>query len=341
MAVINLRGVPDELAAQLKSEAALGVVGFHEYCLAILRQRGHFGLTVARMLDGEGNVVSQKKIADISMGGGATEGGGTPCLPPLGKAQDGALVETIVGIDMSLGQEPVIHTEMLAQQKSAAARFTPDTEIGMTTRELGEMGQKIFGAVVRRPEIKITVDSIGWIQKVVDAGGLPRCSAELLDELREEAKTNKEIAIMLCAGKIELDREILIRWGLAENYKPKTEEADGVEPGAAEGKDKRGHGGNAEAVAGDHGGDQEPAVGVGKPGVDMEALRAICAGNITKTSDEVIAFHEKLISDLESLDPHEVDLCGFKSYNEEDGENYVCGKEVHGPKVKHGEWIKV
>jgi len=40
-------------------------------------------------------------------------------------------------------------------------------------------------------------------------------------------------------------------------------------------------------------------------------------------------------------EPREIDLCGEKFYNDVDGENYVCGKEKHGPKVKHGEWIKV
>jgi len=102
---------------------------------------------------------------------------------------------------------------------------------------------------------------------------------------------------------------------------------------------------------------EEPAVGVGKPvisveqatawleskteskgklldgefrrQVNMQALRDICDGNIPTTLKAVQSDHT------------EVDLCGFKSYNQEDGEDYICGKEVHGPKVKHGEWIKV
>lgn len=39
-------------------------------------------------------------------------------------------------------------------------------------------------------------------------------------------------------------------------------------------------------------------------------------------------------------EPVEVDLCGFKTYSEIDGEHYVCGKEKHGWKVSHGSWIK-
>lgn len=34
-------------------------------------------------------------------------------------------------------------------------------------------------------------------------------------------------------------------------------------------------------------------------------------------------------------------ICGFMAFNEGDGETYSCGLEVHGPKVKHGEWRKV
>lgn len=62
-----------------------------------------------------------------------------------------------------------------------------------------------------------------------------------------------------------------------------------------------------------------------------KAIRDICAGNIH-------ANHFAHDPDAEQV---EVDLCGFKSYNEIDGENYICGLEKHGPKVKHGDWIKV
>lgn len=35
----------------------------------------------------------------------------------------------------------------------------------------------------------------------------------------------------------------------------------------------------------------------------------------------------------------EVALCGFRSYNDQDGEHYLCGKpEGHG--IKHGDWVK-
>lgn len=64
----------------------------------------------------------------------------------------------------------------------------------------------------------------------------------------------------------------------------------------------------------------------------MASLREIAAGNTSKLNN--------FAQDYDS-EPVEVDLCGFKSYNEIDGENYICGLEKHGPKVKHGEWIKI
>jgi hypothetical protein len=33
-------------------------------------------------------------------------------------------------------------------------------------------------------------------------------------------------------------------------------------------------------------------------------------------------------------------VCGFKAYNEIDGEDYTCGLPAHDWKVKHGNWIK-
>lgn len=73
----------------------------------------------------------------------------------------------------------------------------------------------------------------------------------------------------------------------------------------------------------------------------MASLRHIAAGNI-----QPFAFSGEIPEELRpradgDYSVHEVDLCGFKSYNEIDGENYICGLEKHGPKVKHGDWIKV
>lgn len=103
---------------------------------------------------------------------------------------------------------------------------------------------------------------------------------------------------------------------------------NGVEGRGAEGKIGGAAGGHAEAVAKGPDGAQGGQVGVGKPGVDMDALRAICAGSIPGGSSF-------------SPNPVEIDLCGFKSYNETDGEFYVCGKEKHSEKIKHGDWIQV
>ena len=34
-------------------------------------------------------------------------------------------------------------------------------------------------------------------------------------------------------------------------------------------------------------------------------------------------------------------VCGFKAYNDQDGEDYTCGLPPHGPKIKHGSWVRV
>ena len=38
--------------------------------------------------------------------------------------------------------------------------------------------------------------------------------------------------------------------------------------------------------------------------------------------------------------PSTVKTCGFESFNGDDGESYRCGLPVHGPKIKHGAWVK-
>jgi hypothetical protein len=48
MAVLNLRDVPDQLAYDLRVEAAKVKMGIKEYCVAILEQRRHFDLTAGR-----------------------------------------------------------------------------------------------------------------------------------------------------------------------------------------------------------------------------------------------------------------------------------------------------
>ena len=40
-------------------------------------------------------------------------------------------------------------------------------------------------------------------------------------------------------------------------------------------------------------------------------------------------------------DQPDVPVCGFETFNGEDGENYRCQLPAHGIKVKHGKWLKV
>lgn len=50
-----------------------------------------------------------------------------------------------------------------------------------------------------------------------------------------------------------------------------------------------------------------------------------------------------LISEVErrtddNEDDHVASVCGFRAYNDTNGEWYTCGLEKHSPKLKHGNW---
>lgn len=78
-----------------------------------------------------------------------------------------------------------------------------------------------------------------------------------------------------------------------------------------------------------------------KPNIDMAALRNICAGK-NLGGAQGINNRNQVDEDKEEVGgAHEVDLCGFPAHNDIDGEDYICGLEKHGPKVKHGDWIKI
>lgn len=453
MAVLNLRNVPDELAAYLKSEAALAGISLRDYCVAIFKARGEVWPIYS--LDDRTGAVSvitnadmriSKKIAEISAGGVGAESGGTPDLPRLGKAQN---VENYhAGPHLLTGRDGDTAFCNPQSCKWCAEGLPeigePDTDVEMTTAELGRVG-KIFGAGRRalpdgvpcghagclshlshpcegcgriggrRPIYNMEDNAVAqknrggsvpsWVRKMKkwldgEMGDLNLAPKEMLEEMKEDAKTSRGVAVLLHTRGVELDRDILVRWGLAENYKPftfenqrgvpgsdvvvnrnqvrplvdknksegvavrlektsgsgttfmaaKVPEATGnLEDEVGGGKIVEGNqGGESGATAGknrrvakglpknDDGG-KSIAVGVGKPGIDIQALRDICARNIPDLVGETLTKEE-----VDAPDFGEVDLCGFKSYNEIDGENYVCGKEVHEyPKVKHGDWIKI
>jgi hypothetical protein len=304
-----------------------------------------FDPTWETVRDGEvwlkGGVVAEveppKKIATRVEGAGTTEGMGTPGLPPEGKAQiEGEMLrEAFYG-----PSEAVIY----ARPNSGAA---PPGLLGQATKEWNEAA-----LLAGRPRT-ITGELPRWseerMREMADAepGGLMACSPDILGHMLEDAKFDAATAAQLHLAGVELDREILVRWGLAENYKPRTmvrplvdknnsEEVVGEEKSVAAGfgrearakagKDRR----TPKAVQEDAHGAQGPAVGDRKPGIDMQALRDICAGKL------------QLVGGYDVAPICEVDLCGFKSYNDEDGEWYVCGKEKHDPKKsKHGGWIKI
>ena len=315
MAVLNLRGVPDELAKRLKSEAALVGISLREYCVGILG----CAMAVADKkwpwdgygVSGAGSGVS-RKIAESSVGAVAQDEGVAPeeALPRGGKAQDEAQGLRDEWIYERLG----IARDFNEVHIPARQKFPEWSEARM--REMAE----------------------------AEPGGLMACSPELLREMKEQAKNDGGVAAKLHLAGVELDREILVRWGLVEN---KLEDQDGATDDFAGRAEKREGGGivggNSSPDADGAHGSENGSVGVGKPEVNMEALRNICAGNIP-AGDSSQAFETFKIDHphLYRQEPHEVDLCGFKSFNETDGEWYMCCKEKHEyPKVRHGEWQKL
>ncbi|CAM5998724.1 unnamed protein product [Sphagnum balticum] len=140
---------------------------------------------------------------------------------------------------------------------------------------------------------------------------------------------------------------------MKRNNKNQLEGADAVEGKGEAGQDRRGGGRGADGAESGWGqsgireagaGVQEPSVGDTIPirhddphiqpasarNVDLQALKDICGGKIPQAQEKI------------NSDPNEVDLCGFKSFNDVDGEWYMCCKEKHPyPKVKHGDWQKI
>lgn len=363
---------------------------------------------------------SRKKIAEVPLGGGATEGGGNPSLPHGGKAQDGHKccgfenittrgdgacfdviacgcdchnVETVIYGRPYSGAAPPGLSEretkewnesalMVGAEKKIAKVDIPEIVLkprsaGLSTLAValnaraeylipdgvpcGHAGclshvshpcegcGRIWGrrpiynmedneAAQKNRGESVPLDmrfSEKWLREMAsfETGGLMACSPEILGHMLEEAKTNAGVAATLHQAGVELEREILVRWGLAENYKPKMEgesDGEGNNP-AGRGKARKGRrtsGGDSKADTKGVDGGKGDAVAIGKPGVNMQALRDICEGKGIRPAPL-------------SIEPIEIDLCGFQSYNETDGENYVCGKEKHDAKVKHGEWIKI
>lgn len=315
MAVLNLRDVPDELARELRVEAAQNDKGVREYCVEIL--------------------ASRKKIAEDTPRDGSPESSGDTPLSRGGKAQD-------------------------------TVPMAVDTEIGMTTRELGEAGQKVFGKVSRRDKLKMPEWSAERIKELSEEepGGLMACSPEILTDMLEAAKTDPATAATLHLAGVKLDRSILARWGL--EYIKTGEMSGDKEKAASAGSEKEAATGDdrpyPSAVQENNDGDEGPAVGVGKPEVDMGVLREICKGTLPPHEDDFLVKAKNNISagryectdlgwkldrkinpvaPMESAVHADIDICGFKTYNDVDGENYMCGLEKHGPKVKHGDWIKI
>ncbi len=54
------------------------------------------------------------------------------------------------------------------------------------------------------------------------------------------------------------------------------------------------------------------------------------------------SFSGKPVAEVfEGEDRPDKPICGFESYNQDDGEWYSCQLDAHGSKVKHGDWKKL
>lgn len=245
--------------------------------------------------------VPSKKIAEGYVGGGTTEGVGDPCLPRSGKAQE--LVYDAAGTRIAQDGVGIYSGHHSVTARDGSTAFCDIRYCKFCASTEGE-----------------------WKQRSADICGT--CGAvHVADGIYNHNFVRQSEAFRLHENKLE---------GVGGGEKI-VAEGSANEAGTATGKDRR----NSETVQEGNDGGKSPAVGVGKSKVNIQALRDICAGKLPDI-ETVIAKHEGIAEQTEySPDPHEVDLCGFESYNEIDGENYVCGKEKHGPKVKHGEWIQI
>ncbi len=73
-------------------------------------------------------------------------------------------------------------------------------------------------------------------------------------------------------------------------------------------------------------------------GREIPSVRQQEVGSISPSQS---GFDEMLGGDEEAIGEPDKPLCGFESWNEQDGENYRCMLPAHGPKVKHGCWRKI
>jgi hypothetical protein len=328
----NILATIDSAAGKLGRSRAWVILRLLE--LAIVGER-----SIEDVLGRIGKVVPEKvrlpkKIADVSIGGVAQEVVGTPALPPLGKAQS---------------EDNNWRHEVFRKGDNSDIILKPRGH-GISTEALRIANLKDgvpCGHAGCLSHVSHACEGCGRIagRRVGVLGDGTICDenpVELVVQWRKEFVEGMESVRQVIT---EVDKKI------AE------ENTDGVKGRGKAGQDRGSAGGDSQPVAeGDHGA-EEPAVGVGKPvisveqatawleskteskgklldgefrrQINMQALRDICDGNIPTTLKAVQSDHT------------EVDLCGFKHYNEVDGEHYICGLEKHGPKVKHGDWIKI
>lgn len=380
MAVLNLRDVPDDLARELRVEAAQAEMGVREYCVAVLSSRKKIADDLVSGVIDPKLIELHQEIAKNACNSVRVEnkkGGGTPDLPPLGKAQ-----EPTSDLDYEEYQVVVARDEKIIPAEDGADYFVrprskdPIHQLGELLREanaqvqIGLRAQGHWDTVERMRADGKTWDKIGdvigWAGHAVEQWyAMEVAEAERANCPDCIATKKHAYSDATTPGFFYTECEKHRR--MPDAPKDIRNAAGVVLDGKRRGKGKVDAGSSGKTDSADSPSDdgaQEPAVGVGEQGLEeaclmvgslepglcpveikcpsctkerkMRALRDICAGAIP-----VGVLGDGTICDEGLVGRVEVDLCGFKSYNEEDGENYICGKEVHGPKVRHGEWIKV
>jgi hypothetical protein len=247
---------------------------------------------------------------------GVEEGGGTPGLPRGGKAQDGVIDWNLPSLPRALpdlAAQIAACPDCIAAKKHAYSDATtpgffytecekhrhfprnprdPRNAAGVVTEMTSDEAKRKFPDYQKNRGERVPPKSPEWSEERMkelaeaEPGGLMAINPEFLPAIRKEAEVDGRTAARAHAAGVELDREILIRWGLVDNYKPRLENADGSQRKSTTGE-SRGNLGQTPATNPQNNVDpQHVDVPASKPKVDIAALKEICAGNLPKVPEE-------------------------------------------------------
>lgn len=282
---------------------------------------------------GEVNWDDYKNTRGIGSVGAGRGIGGPLDLPRGGKAQDTILPEKLQDAAWKMAGGFNVGDISLAEAQTRAAQEASagDRPHGGDHHVSAEGQTASPHPALEMLDVTLKVRSEG-ISKLIAEGAMIYPPG-VVESLKERAKTDASIAKILHEAGIKLDREILIRWGLAPNYKPKNfdelydkmdperrarveervkktlEEIDGQDSDDATREQAPGDGisidrkDSGSLQSGEHV-PESSEVGTGKPEVDMDELRAICAGNFVeppKVPEEAFSALNELIAKQEKI----------------------------------------